>query len=93
MASPLTLAEVCVGPARSGRLDRATAALQLLDVRCADLGGDAPLLLALLRAGTGLKLPDCCVLSAAEMAAADVGTVDDRLADAARERGLHVRDG
>jgi predicted nucleic acid-binding protein len=49
--------------------------------------------LAALRAGTGLKLPDCCVLQAAEQAHAGIATFDDRLAAAARELGVDVRDG
>lgn len=91
LASPLTLAEVLTGPARAGQLDRATAALALLEVAGVDLGQDAPTQLALLRAGTNLKLPDCCVLLAAETAHAAVATFDERLANAARERGFEVR--
>lgn len=90
-ASPLTLAEVLVGPARAGQLDRATAALRLIDVATVSFLEDAPARLALLRAGTRLKLPDCCVLLAAETARADVGTFDNRLAKVARERGFAVR--
>ncbi len=90
-ASPLTLAEVLVGPARTGRLDRATTALALLEVAGVDLGPDAPVQLALLRAGTSLKLPDCCVLLAAENAHAAVATFDHRLAEVARDRGFDVR--
>jgi predicted nucleic acid-binding protein len=47
--------------------------------------------LAMLRAGTGLKMPDCCVLLAAEQAHGSLATLDDRLATAATERGLAVR--
>jgi len=90
-ASPLTLAEVLVGPARAGQLDRGTALLDQLDVASVHLDDDAPALLALLRAGTNLKLPDCCVLLAAEQTHGAVATFDDRLANAATERGLVVR--
>lgn len=90
-ASPLTLAEVLVGPARAGLLDRAAAALHQLEVGSVPLEEDAPVRLAMLRAGTGLKLPDCCVLLAAEQAHATLATFDDRLAAAARDRGLGVR--
>jgi len=41
-ASPITLAEVLVGPARQGRLEAATAALNSLAVREAAFGRDAP---------------------------------------------------
>ena len=87
-ASPLTLAEVLVGPARTGLLDLASAILRQLGVTAVQLDADAPALLATLRAATGLKLPDCCVLLAAEQVGAAVLTFDDRLAAAAWKRGL-----
>lgn len=86
-ASTITLAEVLVAPARARQLDRATAALHELRVRSVSLGEDAHVRLATLRAGTGLKLPDCCVLLAAEQVHAAVATFDDRLAAASRDRG------
>lgn len=92
-ASPLTLAEVLVGPARAGQLDRATAALDQLEVDRVGLDDDAPSRLAVLRAGTGLSLPDCCVLLATEQTRGAVATFDQRLASAARERGFVVREG
>lgn len=90
-ASPITLAEVLVGPARAGEVDRGTALLHELDVASVRLLDDAPARLAVLRAGTGLKLPDCCVLLAAEQTHGTVATFDDRLANAATERGLAIR--
>ncbi len=90
-ASPLTLAEVLVGPARAGQLDRGTASLNQLEVTSLFLAEDAPTRLAMLRAGTGLKLPDCCVLLAAEQTHGTVATFDDRLAKAASEHGIVVR--
>lgn len=89
-ASPLTLAEVLVGPARAGQLDRAVSLLRQLDVTPLGLDQDAPTRLALLRAGTALKLPDCSVLMTAAQAHGSVATFDDRLAAAARQRGLLV---
>jgi predicted nucleic acid-binding protein len=91
-ASLFTLAEVLVGPARARHLDRASAVLDLLHVAAQHLPEDAPRRLALLRAETNLKLPDCCVLLAAEQTDAAVATFDRRLAIAARERGLVARD-
>lgn len=90
-ASPLTLAEVQVGPARTGRWDLAVAVLGQLGVRSVPLADDAPGRLAALRAETGLKLPDCCVLLAAEQVRGAVGTFDERLAAAGRLRGHLVR--
>ena len=90
-ASPLTQAEVLVGPARAGRLDRAVAALAQLDVRTVPMETDAPIRLAMLRAETGLKLPDCCVLLAAEQVGdAQIATFDDQLYAVARQRGFAV---
>lgn len=91
-ASPLTLAEVLVSPARAGHLDRAATALSLLGVTSVPLDEGAPARLALLRAGTGLKLPDCCVLLAAEQTGGSVATFDEKLASAATERGVAVWD-
>ncbi len=91
-ASPLTLAEVLVAPARAGQLDRATAALSQLGATAIGLDEDASARLAVLRAGTSLKLPDCCVLLAAEQTHAVVAAFDERLAATASERGFVVRD-
>jgi toxin FitB len=89
--SPITLAEVFVGPARAGRLRDARTAVADLDVVEIDLGGNAAARLAALRAETALKVPDCCVLLAAEDAQAEaVLTFDDRLARAAEQRRLRV---
>lgn len=63
--SPITLAEVLVGAARHGQLQTASAALEQLGIEEVALGEHAPARLARLRAETGLKLPDCCVLLAA----------------------------
>lgn len=89
-ASALTLAEVLVGPARAGAVERAGAALHRLGVETVPIDAQAPAALAGLRAATGLTLPDCCVLFAAEQVAGSVATFDDRLAGAARARGLEV---
>lgn len=90
-ASPLTLAEVLVGPARSGRLDEAQSVLGELDIVPVPLAEYAPTRLATLRATTRLRLPDCCVLLATETADAAVATFDERLARAASDLGLDVR--
>jgi predicted nucleic acid-binding protein len=87
-ASAITLAETLVGPTRTGRLRSARAALRALDVAELALPPSAAERLAALRTETGLKLPDCCVLLAAEDADGGVLTFDERLASAAAERGL-----
>jgi predicted nucleic acid-binding protein len=89
--SPLTLAEVLVGPARCGKVDAAQAAIRELQIATVPLDDDAPVRLATLRAGTRLRLPDCCVLLAAQVAEAEVATFDDRLTACAADHGLTVR--
>jgi predicted nucleic acid-binding protein len=89
--SPITLAEVFVGPARAGRLDDARAAVADLGVVEVPLDDDAPARLAALRVEAALKLPDCCVLLAAEDVQAEaVLTFDDRLARAAKQYRLRL---
>jgi len=81
--STLTLAELLVGPARRGRLDDAHAALAALEIEEIPLAAGAAGELATLRAETGLKLPDCCVLLAArDTRATGVLSFDERLAKA-----------
>ncbi|MBN9608082.1 MAG: hypothetical protein BGO26_05695 [Actinobacteria bacterium 69-20] len=91
IASPITIAEVLVGPARAGQLDRGMNALRQLGVDAVDLGADAPWQLAILRAETGLRFPDCCVLLTAEAFAAEIATFDERLRVVAEGRGIAVR--
>jgi predicted nucleic acid-binding protein len=86
--SPITLAEVLVGPARAERLDEAHRAVEALGVREIALPADSATRLAMLRAQTGLRLPDCCVLLAAESIRAPVVSFDVRLVSAAGRLGL-----
>jgi len=87
-SSAITLAETCVSPARAGRLEDAEAALRQLDVQELAIGPGAAGRLATLRAGTGLKMPDCCVLLAALDQEALVASFDARLIAAAQGLGL-----
>ncbi|MEX1142857.1 MAG: type II toxin-antitoxin system VapC family toxin [Thermoleophilaceae bacterium] len=87
-ASPITLAETLVSPARGGRLADAETALQRLGVDELALGENAPGRLAQLRTDTGMKLPDCCVLLAAQDHDARVASVDTDLLKAASKPGL-----
>jgi predicted nucleic acid-binding protein len=88
-ASPITLAEVLVEPARKGHLEAAEAALHALAVRELPMGENGPPRLARLRAETGLKLPDCCVVLAAQDGdAAAILTFDEPLQRVATELGF-----
>jgi predicted nucleic acid-binding protein len=89
-ANSLTLAEVLVVPVREGRLEPVRMALRDLEVQELPFPVDIAVRLAELRVTTGLKMPDCCVLLAAEDAAASVASFDERLAQTAEDRGLAV---
>ncbi|MGQ0744188.1 MAG: type II toxin-antitoxin system VapC family toxin [Acidimicrobiales bacterium] len=89
-ASPITVAEVLVGPARSGRLAAARSALEDLGVVTLNLPADAGPRLALMRAETGMRIPDCCVLLAAVSTRCAVATFDAQLGAAARRLGVAV---
>lgn len=87
-ASSITLAEVLDAPIRAGRLAEARAALQALGITELSLPANAAERLAALRAATPLKLPDCCVLLAAEDAQGTVLTFDSQLGRQATRLGL-----
>jgi predicted nucleic acid-binding protein len=86
----LTLAEVLVVPARDGRLDAVRGFLRDLEVIELRFPADSAVKLAQLRVDTGLKMPDCCVLLAAEDVGARIASFDDRLVKAAEARHLKV---
>ncbi len=90
VVSPLTMAEVLVGPTRSGDPAVIVAAVADLGVHEVRLPDDAAPRLAALRVETRLRLPDCCVLLAAQDADRQLATFDQRLALAGRSRGLTV---
>lgn len=89
-ASVATLAEVLVGPARADRLQEAQAALDRLAVAPVPLDTNAASVLAKLRARTGLRLPDCCVLLAGHSKEGAVASFDRRLVLAAKADGLQT---
>jgi predicted nucleic acid-binding protein len=90
-ASTLTLAEVFVGPARAGRLADAISAVDQIGIREVALGQSDAEALARLRAESGLRLPDCCVLHACAVTGARaIATRDQRLAGVAAARGLET---
>jgi predicted nucleic acid-binding protein len=88
--SVLTLAAVLVTPARRDAFGAATRAVDRLGIATLELSAGDAGALAMLRAETSLKLPDCCVLLAAERHHAGLATFDARLAGVARSRGLQV---
>lgn len=88
LVSPITHAEILVGPTRAGTIDVTQSALGTLGVTEVGLPADAAPRLAGLRVTTGLKLPDCCVILAAQESRCRILSFDDRLVAAARELGL-----
>lgn len=86
----VSLAEVLVGGVRIGRGSSMRDAIRAMGIAVAANDDDEPLRLAELRATSGLKLPDCCVLDAAIRHQAALATFDDRLAETARRYGVSV---
>jgi predicted nucleic acid-binding protein len=87
-ASTITLAETLVAPTRAGRLEDVIVALDQLGVTELELGDGAAAKLAQLRADVGSKLPDCCVLLAAEESGGTIASFDLELIEAAGQLGL-----
>jgi predicted nucleic acid-binding protein len=87
-SSSISLAEVLVGPVRAGRLQPAQEALQALGIAELPLTAGGAQRLAALRTETKLKLPDCCVLLAAQDVHGRVLTFDRRLAAEAERLGV-----
>lgn len=81
----LTLAEVLVGSVRAGRGNQLLNDLTSIGVVTTS---SEPLTLAELRATTGLKMPDCCVLAVAQHWSLPLATFDEQLARVARDLGV-----
>ncbi len=91
LVSPVTHAEILVAPVRAGTVAATQAALNDLGISEVALPADAAPRLAGLRVSTGLKLPDCCAILAAQQSACPILSFDDRLTAAARSLGLLPR--
>lgn len=90
VASPVNIAEALVHPALHGGLERAREAIAALDLEVPEIGRQEVEKLAILRAETGVKMPDACALLAALASGATMVTRDRRLAAAARKLGVDV---
>ena len=87
---PVTLAECLVAPAQLRVLEGASEGLRASFV-VTDVDPDAPLRWAVLRAKTGLRLPDAIVLDTAlGHNARAIATFDAKLAASAAHHGLEV---
>ena len=89
-SSVVTLAELYVGASRADQAVRLGQLLAQLEVESLELQSGAAPRLGQLRATTGLKMPDCCVLYAAERHSASIATFDDALATRAKRIGLNI---
>ncbi len=87
----VTMAEVLVGGIRIGQGAAMYDDLRAAGITLAAHDDGEPLRLAELRATTGLKMPDCCVLDIAIHHQARLATFDAGLAAAARLRGIPVQ--
>jgi predicted nucleic acid-binding protein len=88
--NPLTLAEALVAPVHTGQLETVLSVLRDLEVETLPFPANTSVRLAQLRARTSLRMPDCCVLLAAEDTEAAVATFDTELALAAETLCLAV---
>lgn len=84
----ITMAEVLVGGVQTGQGVSMRDDLRAVGIAVAPHDPDEPLRLAELRTGSGLKLPDCCVLDVALHHRARLATFDNALVDEARKRGV-----
>lgn len=81
--SVITLAEVLVGPTRVQRQADTMRVIETLAIESIDIPNDLHVRLAEMRVAHGLRMPDCCVLLAAEQVNGSIATFDARLAQAA----------
>lgn len=88
----ITMAEVLVGGVRIGHGAAMRDDLHAAGIAVAPHDDGESLRLAELRATSGLKLPDCCVLDIALRHRASLATFDNFLAAEARKRGVHIDD-
>lgn len=86
----ITLAEVLVGAIRTGRGAQLFNDLTSLGVVAHQPGANEPLTLAELRATTGLRMPDCCVLAVAQQESLPLATFDEQLARVAQNLGVET---
>lgn len=89
--SSLTLGEAMVAPVAAGNAERYLSLVGRLEIEEIGLPAGSAHALADLRATTGLELPGCCVLYAAQqIGARAVAARDDHLRKRARELGFET---
>ncbi len=88
--SAVNRAEALVGAVRRDRTDETVGRMADIGIKEIPFPPEAAVRLAVLRATTRLKLPDCCVLLTAQQTESAVASFDNRLRSAARSLGLAV---
>jgi predicted nucleic acid-binding protein len=88
--SSLTYAEVLVHPSRAGMLEQVSEGLVGLRLDIHALSAGDAKSLALLRAQTGLRMPDVVCLELATRLSANLATTDNRLASEAARQSVPV---
>lgn len=86
----VNLAEALVRAVEAGHEDSARRIVDLLGLSISHDDAEAPWRWARLRAGTRLRMPDCCALDTARRHDAPLATFDERLATLARAEGVQV---
>ena len=87
---PMTLAECLVGAERLGQATVMRERLGAIGIGIWHPDDDDPYRIAELRAHTSLKLPDCCVISAAIAQTATLASFDEKLLLAAERLGVQT---
>jgi predicted nucleic acid-binding protein len=86
----LTQAEVLVHPARAGKLEKFLKLMGALGLEITPIEDSDSSAIAKIRASTSLKMPDALVLSQAIKVSGSIATTDQKLARAAKEKGVGV---
>jgi len=86
----INLAEVLVHATRVGKQETVLSRLRRVIEVQGSSGESGASRLAELRAGTGLRLPDCCALDLARESGGALATFDRKMAIAAKGLGLEV---
>jgi len=86
----LTQAEVLVHPARAGKLEKFLKLIGALGIAITPIEESDSSQIAKIRAATSLKMPDAVVLSQAIKVSGSIATTDQKLARAAKEKGVGV---
>ena len=86
----LTQAEVLVHPARAGKLEKFLKLIGALGLEITPIDESDSSQIAKIRVATSLKMPDTVVLSQAIKVSGSIATTDQKLAKAAKEKGVGV---